>query len=140
MRDVRLNPEQVATLAALANGIIPADEDDTGAAAVDAAGELTRRLESGTNAAVYLKGLTFAERVARERFGAGVASLDSQQVHDLIGVLRAEAAGFFKQLRMDVSSLYLSDPNVWARIGFPGPSTDSGGHPDFDQPQGARPG
>jgi hypothetical protein len=34
---------------------------------------------------------------------------------------------------MDVSALYLSDPEVWCRIGFPGPSIDSGGHPDFDQ-------
>jgi hypothetical protein len=36
---------------------------------------------------------------------------------------------------MDVCALYLSDPAVWQRIGFPGPSADSGGHPDFDQPQ-----
>jgi hypothetical protein len=43
--------------------------------------------------------------------------------------------GFFRQLRMDVCALYLSDPGVWARIGFPGPSTAQGGYPDFDQPQ-----
>jgi len=34
-----------------------------------------------------------------------------------------------------VSAMYLSDPAVWERIGFPGPSTAAGGYPDFDQPQ-----
>jgi hypothetical protein len=29
---------------------------------------------------------------------------------------------------------YLSDPAVWLRIGFPCPSSENGGHPDFDQP------
>ena len=33
-------------------------------------------------------------------------------------------------------ALYLSDMGVWQRIGFPGPSSQSGGYPDFDQPQG----
>ena len=136
MSNVRLTPEQVAALAALANGVIPADETDAGAASVDAAGQLARRIESGANTAVYLNGLAYAERAARERFGAAVRALDPHQVHELVGVLRAEATGFFKQLRMDVSGLYLSDPAVWARIGFPGPSTETGGHPDFDRPQG----
>ena len=31
--------------------------------------------------------------------------------------------------------MYLRDPAVWQRIGFPGPSTASGGYDDFDQPQ-----
>jgi hypothetical protein len=34
---------------------------------------------------------------------------------------------------MDVTALYRSDPEVGRRIGFPGPSIDSGGHPDVDQ-------
>ena len=43
-------------------------------------------------------------------------------------VLRDDASpAFFKQLRMDVCALYLSEPAVWRRIGFPGPSTRSGG-------------
>ena len=49
--------------------------------------------------------------------------------------LREESPAFFRQLRADVCALYLSDPAVWQRIGFPGPSTESGGYPDFDQPQ-----
>ena len=53
--------------------------------------------------------------------------------HEL--TLREQQPGFFKQLRMDVCALYLSDPGVWARIGFPGPSSAQGGYPDFDRPQ-----
>ncbi|MEY2427611.1 MAG: hypothetical protein QOJ40_496, partial [Verrucomicrobiota bacterium] len=52
-----------------------------------------------------------------------------------IAGVREKLPSFFKQLRMDVSALYLSDPAVWQRIGFPGPSTASGGYPDFDLPQ-----
>ena len=29
---------------------------------------------------------------------------------------------------MDVCALYLSDPAVWRRIGFPGPSAETGGY------------
>jgi hypothetical protein len=34
---------------------------------------------------------------------------------------------------MDVPALYLSDPGVSRRIGFPGPSIEVGGYPDFDR-------
>ena len=135
MTDARLTPEQAAALAALANGVIPADETDAGAASVGAAGQLARRIESGGNTAVYLNGIEFAERTAKHRFGEAVGALDPHQVHELVGLLRTEAPAFFKQLRTDVSALYLSDPAVWARIGLPGPSADAGGHPDFDRPQ-----
>ena len=48
---------------------------------------------------------------------------------------RGKMIGFEgKQLRMDVCALYLTDPGVWGRIGFPGPSVERGGYPDFDQP------
>src|SRR5256885_84364 len=49
--------------------------------------------------------------------------------------VRDDVRGFFKHLRMDVWGLYLSDAEVWGRIGFPGPSVQTGGYPDFDQPQ-----
>ena len=50
-------------------------------------------------------------------------------------MLRDRMPDFFRQLRMDACASYMSDPGVWQRIGFPGPSTDTGGYPDFDQPQ-----
>jgi hypothetical protein len=123
------------TLAALADGIIPADARDAGAAAVDAGQRLAARLAAGTNAALYRTGLTAAELIALAKFSRPVAALDAAQVHELLAALRDQQPGFFRQLRADVCALYLSDPGVWARIGFPGPSTDQGGYPDFGQAQ-----
>lgn len=130
-----MEANQLAALAALANGIIPADELDAGAAAVQAGPRIAERMNEGTNTRLYADGLAAAERLARDRFAADAASLSSQQVHELLGVLREQAPAFFKQLRTDVTALYLNDPAVWQRIGFAGPSAQSGGHPDFDRPQ-----
>jgi len=52
-----------------------------------------------------------------------VAVLMPVQIHELIATLRDALPAFFKQLRLDVSALYLSDPGIWQRIGFPGPSS-----------------
>jgi hypothetical protein len=128
-----------AVLAALANGIIPADARDAGAAAVAAGPRLAERLAAGANAALYRAGLAAAAELAEARFGRAVTALDAGQLHDLLAALREERPAFFRQLRSDVCALYLSDPGVWARIGFPGPSTAQGGYPDFDRPQGAPP-
>jgi hypothetical protein len=135
MRTTQLSAEEIAALTALANGIIPADERDAGAAAVNAGPRIAEKIEAGTNASVYVAGLKLAQELAQERFQREVAELAPGEVNELIGEIRETAPGFFKQLRMDVSALYLSDPAVWQRIGFPGPSTASGGYPDFDQPQ-----
>jgi len=135
MTPVRLNPDQITELAALANGVIPPDEIDGGAAAVNAGPRLAEKINNGFNAALYLQGLETAVAVTKEKFGRPASQLNPQELHELIGAIRDQLPGFFKQLRMDVSALYLSDPGVWQRIGFPGPSTASGGYPDFDQPQ-----
>ena len=130
-----MTAEAVRALAALAQGIIPADDLDAGAAAVGAAQCLAQRVDAGVHANAYFDGLRRSEAMARQRFSATVESLTPGQVHELIGALRAEAPGFFKQHRTDVCALYLSDPLVLERIGFPGPSTETGGYPDFDQAQ-----
>jgi hypothetical protein len=124
-----------ATLAKLADGVIPPDAIDAGASAVQAGPRLVERIAQGVNAAVYRQGVEAAERLSSERFQVAVADLSADEVFELLGMLRATEPAFFKQLRMDVSALYLSDPEVWRRIGFPGPSVESGGYPDFDQPQ-----
>jgi acyl-CoA reductase-like NAD-dependent aldehyde dehydrogenase len=131
-------PEQITILSALANGIIPGDTRDAGAASVDAAPRLVSKLQSGVNTTLYLQGLETARAIAQEKFGREVSQLTPAQIHELVAGLREKLPGFFKQLRMDVSALYLSDPNVWQRIGFPGPSIASGGYPDFDHPQTQR--
>jgi hypothetical protein len=127
--------EDSGVLAALANGVIPADARDAGAAAVNAGPRLAEKLAAGANAALYCPGLAAAEALAQVEFGRATTALDAAEMHELLGMLRERQPAFFRQLRADVCALYLSDPGVWARIGFPGPSTAQGGYPDFDQPQ-----
>jgi len=130
-----LNMNASSALAALATGIIPADEIDAGAACVNAGARLAEKLTGGPTAKLYQQGLHLATEFADRRFRKTLDVLSSDELHKLIGDLRSEFPAFYKQLRMDVSAMYLSDPAVWQRIGFPGPSTASGGYPDFDQPQ-----
>lgn len=130
-----LTQEMRALLSLLANGIIPADERDAGAQSVNAAEEIARKIEQGINTTLYRGGLELARELVREKFSVAPEMLNAKQVDELIGVLRERGAGFYKQLRMDVCAAYLSNPEVWTRIGFPGPSIEKGGYPDFDQPQ-----
>ena len=125
----------IATLAALANGIIPADGRDAGAAAVHAGPGIAERMRRSPYAPVYVEGLRAAAELAETMFAKPAADLTAGQMHDLLTALSAQSPTFFRQLRADVCALYLSDAGVWQRIGFPGPSTDTGGYPDFDQPQ-----
>ena len=130
-----LTPDDVAALTALANGILPADARDAGAAAVNAGPAIAERVRQGAFANIYCDGLRTADELARETFGATVSGLDEARLSKLIAMLRDRAPAFFRQLRADVCARYLGDPAVWQRIGFPGPSSEQGGHPDFDQPQ-----
>ena len=128
----------IGALAALANGIIPADLRDVGAALVHAGPSIAERMRRSPSAHVYALGLRTARAMASERFGRDVSELNAGQVHELLAALRDHSPAFFRQLRADVCALYLSDAGVWQRIGFPGPSSAKGGHPDFDQPQAPR--
>jgi hypothetical protein len=137
------NANASSALTALANGMIPPDERDAGAACVNAGVRLAEKLgdRSGESAAangvgtLYRQGLHLARDFAARRFNKTLEALAPNEMHKLIADLRSEFPAFYKQLRMDVSAMYLSDPVVWQRIGFPGPSTAAGGYPDFDQPQ-----
>ena len=135
MTEPRINLDDIAALNALARGIIPPDETDGGAAMVFAGLAAADKFRKGINAEVYAEGLQAAAAVAKQKFGRAIGDLHPQEVHVLLGVLHDKSPAFFKQLRMDVNAAYLSDPGVWQRIGFPGPSTANGGYPDFDQPQ-----
>ena len=127
-----------AALTALASGIIPADETDEGAKSVNAGPRLAAKVSSGQTAELYRRGLALATATARECYGVSVSELNGDQVYAVLGLIRATNPAFFNQLRADVSGLYLSDPQVWRRIGFPGPSAHNGGYPDFDQAPGDR--
>src|ERR1043166_1961040 len=125
------NSDRLDTLTALASGIIPSDQRDGGVVGCAGWPKLISRLDSPP----YGNGLEIAERLAKQKFQRAVRDLSSSEICDLLRFLRDEAPGFFKQLRMDVSAIYLGDPAVWQRIGFPGPSIASGGYADFDRPQ-----
>jgi hypothetical protein len=124
----------IAALTALANGVIPADERDAGAALAHAGPGIAAKMRYGANGPIYVAGLRAAEKIAAVKFGRAIAALEALQLHELLALLRDAEPMFFRLLRADVCALYLSDPGVWERIGFPGPSTDTGGYPDFDQP------
>ncbi len=135
MTETNISLNDIATLAALAGGIIPADDRDAGAAAVHAGPGIAERMRRSPYADVYVEGLKAARELAREMFVQAVNELNAAQLFELLTALSARSPAFFRQLRADVCALYLSDAGVWQRIGFPGPSSDSGGYPDFDQPQ-----
>ena len=135
MTETPITLTDIATLAALANGIIPADARDAGAAAVHAGPGIAERMRRSPYGPVYVAGLRAAQELAKTRFAKAVPELDAAQRHELLTASSIQSPMFFRLLRADVCALYLSDPGVWQRIGFPGPSADTGGHPDFDQPQ-----
>lgn len=135
MNETNITLKDIATLAVLANGIIPADDRDAGAAAVHAGPGIAERMRRSPYAYLYVDGLHAAHELARETFAIAVDELNAAQVSQLLTALSARSPAFFRQLRADVCALYLTDPGVWQRIGFPGPSSDTGGYPDFDQPQ-----
>jgi hypothetical protein len=128
----------VDVLTALANAIIPPDARDAGAAAVDAGPRLAERLRDSPHAALYDQGLRSAQELCARQFGRPVTALTPAELLGLTQQVAASEPAFFRQLRLDTTTLYLSDPAVWTRIGFPGPSIETGGHPDFDRPQSSR--
>jgi acyl-CoA reductase-like NAD-dependent aldehyde dehydrogenase len=138
MRETPLTLDDVAAIAALANGIIPADARDAGAAAVHAGPGIAERARYGVSGPLYAEGLSAAANLARQRFGRSVRELSAAEIRELLDVLSEGLPAFFRQLRADTCAFYLSDPAVWERIGFPGPSSETGGYPDFAKSQSSR--
>ena len=136
MTETRFTLDDITALSALASGIIPADARDAGAASVHAgAGIAERARYHGVSGPLYAEGLKFATEQAQKKWGRSLSALSPAELQQLLGELRERSPMFFRQLRADTCGLYLSDPAVWQRIGFPGPSVESGGYPRFDQPQ-----
>ena len=86
-------------------------------------------------ATLYAQGLRTVHQLCARQCGRPVTALTPSELYELTQQVAATDPAFFSQLRLDTTTLYLSDPAVWARIGFPGPSIETGGHPDFDRPQ-----
>jgi hypothetical protein len=134
MLEPSITLSDIAALVTLANGIIPADHRDSGAALVHAGACIAERMRRSPYASIYVAGLNVASELAMERFRCAVPDLNAEQVHKILSILGTQSPAFFRQLRADVCALYLSDPGVWQRIGFPGPSSETGGYADFDLP------
>src|SRR5262245_7677167 len=122
MRETPFSLDDIASLAALANGIIPADQRDAGAASAHAGPGIAERARHGVNGPLYIEGLTAAGELSRQRFGRAVRELKETEIRELLDLLADSAPAFFRQLRADTCAFYLSDSSVWQRIGFPGPS------------------
>jgi hypothetical protein len=133
MKRASLPAEQVEILEKLARGIIPADGKDQGVAGLNVGQSVARKIESDPNGAIHLEGLNFAASVAQETFGRPIIDLDPTSIHELVGMVRESFPGLFKLLRTEACAIYLSQPAAWKRIGFPGPSIEQGGYPEFDK-------
>ncbi len=117
----------IAALSALANGVIPPDEGDAGAASIHAGPGIARRMRYSPFAAVCIDGLKAATELAQSKFECPLKALSVEQMQHLLECLSDQSPQFFRQLRSDVCLFYLSDPGVWQRMGFPGESTEFGG-------------
>jgi len=124
MDEAPISLSDIAMLSHLANGIIPADDRDSGAASVHAGPSIAARMRFSPYADIYVTGLKAANDHVRTVFGKEVKALSPEQIHELLMHLSESTPAFFRQLRADVCALYLSDPGVWKRIGFPGASTE----------------
>ena len=142
------NEHQIDTLEALAETIIPPDEDDDGVRGLgfsDVA-EVRSRYEAG-RAAMYLTALAAVDQMTRAMFDKDdfVALEPNERTALLDAVRRGETGGvewgdikpgsFFGSLWEDVVFLYTTHPDTWERIGWPGASFEQGGYPDYDRQQ-----
>lgn len=127
----------------LTRTLLPADEqpgaDELGVADVIEA----KALAAPDQLALYRRGLAALSATSERRFAAPFAGLQPDQQAELVADLQAgrvpddlwQGFGrrFFLLVRTDTVFVYATDPEVWAAIGFPGPSYHQGGYPDFEK-------
>lgn len=148
MSEPILTDEHVATIAAAAEAIIPADDFDGGVAPLDPGPVIATRARYQAHVArLYARGLAALEQSVSIMFpGRRFVGLSLAERGRVLTAMRNDAAPgaawrdvssqeFYRTLRGDVCFVYMTDPDVCRRIGFPGPSTSAGGHPDYDRPQ-----
>ncbi|WP_176256876.1 gluconate 2-dehydrogenase subunit 3 family protein [Derxia lacustris] len=130
-----LTAAEYAIVAALVGRIVPADRSPSalalGSADYVAAGLLARSADGG---GAVSQGLAAVDALALQTFGIGFAALDAARQTALTEVVATEAA--FAPLWGGIRALtvlhYYAQPAAYLDIGLPGPSVDSGGHPDPD--------
>ena len=84
MNEPSITLGDIGALAALANGIIPADDRDAGAALVHAGPSIAERMRRSPSMHIYVEGLRAARVIAREQFGQDVCELNSVQMSELL--------------------------------------------------------
>ena len=99
MTEAAITLDDIAVLTVLANGIIPQDARDAGAAAVHAGPGIAERARHGASRPVYVEGLITAAQMAQEKFGRGVSELNAAEVHELLGVLGARGSATVDDLK-----------------------------------------
>jgi hypothetical protein len=131
MNSAPLSTEQVAVLDILSRAIVPADARDQGVAGLNVGEAVARKIQVDPNRADYLEALRIAATMAQENFKMPILDLDSGSLSGLLQSLRQSSPGLFKLLRTEACAIYLSQASTWKRIGFPGPSIETGGYPEF---------
>jgi len=136
------------TLEALAATMLPPDDFDAGVQGLGFVSvvEMRARYEAGREE-LYTTALNAVDKMAQDMFGKSsfieltflerTALLDAarqNQVNDNIW-RNIKPSSFFGALWEDVVFLYCTHPDTWMRIGFPGPSFNSGGYAEAAQPQ-----
>ena len=138
----------VQTLEALASTMIPADDFDPGVQDLGfvSLAEMRSRYEAGREE-LYATALNAVDKMARAMFDKPhfvdlapeerTALLDAVRGDQVNGEVwgQLKPSDFFGALWEDVLFLYCTHPDTWRRIGFPGPSFEAGGYPDFAQAQ-----
>jgi ribosome-associated toxin RatA of RatAB toxin-antitoxin module len=138
----------VETLEALASTMMPADEFDAGVQDLGfiSLAEMRSRYEAGRET-LYATALDAVDKMAQAMFDKPyfvdltpadrAALLDAVRQGRVNGEVwgHVEPSTFFGALWEDVIFLYCTHPDTWRRIGFPGPSFDTGGYPDYSKPQ-----
>jgi hypothetical protein len=149
MEEVIFTEDQIATVEAAAEAMIPGDEFDEGVLEMSPGHVIaTRARYQADIAQAYLKGLKGMEESARIMCGESARFVDlsmEDRTRILKAMWRDAAPGeiwhgfsskkFYVTLRNDVCFIYMTDPEVCSRIGFLGKSALEGGYPDYDQPQ-----
>ncbi len=128
-----LKPETARTLIQMARDLYPHDRlgDSYYAKAIepyDAKAATDAQLADLLN-----QGAAMLDREAKAKFGKPYAELSTEG--DRVAVLKAaEQTPFFKKVRADMITALYNQPEVWAKLGYEGPSAPEGGylHRGFD--------
>jgi len=140
--------EQCAILDLLAEMIIPEDDFDSGLKGVGFSSIMEmRNMYQPWIGGLYTQGLGYIQAKSLELHNKKFIELGEEQQETILNMLEevenskgihiddAYPSDFYTTLRNDACFVYCTDEEVWERIGFPGPSFNNGGYPDYANTQ-----